>query len=82
MNYHMTIVSIALHPPGVNPVYGEEVTRISLANEGGGYFFELSQVKDQGEQTLRLQHQELAALAAAGQRMLEQLVGGNDHGDA
>lgn len=38
-----TITTVVIHPPDVNPCYGEQVIRLSMVDEAGGCFFELSQ---------------------------------------
>lgn len=72
MKQTMTITAMALHPPGVNPIYGENVTHIALANEGAGYFFEITQIGPEKEQQLRLDPGELLMLAGFAQQMLKQ----------
>ncbi len=42
----MTITEIAIHPETSNPVFGEMVTKVCLADGGGGMFFKI--VQDDG----------------------------------
>jgi len=47
--YIQTVLTIAVHPKGVNPVFGEGVTHVSLNDEAGGYFVELRQSDETAE---------------------------------
>ncbi len=49
MKYKQTIITISVHPEGVNPVFGEGSTHISLNDEGGGVFLQMSQSDDNSE---------------------------------
>lgn len=47
--FTQTILSIAVHPVGENPVFGEQSTHVSLNDEAGGLFVELFQCADNSE---------------------------------
>ena len=66
-----TITAMVIHPPNVNPCYGEDVIEIRMVDEAGGAFFELRQ-DDRGP--IRADLEDLRALVAAAQRMLGQEV--------
>lgn len=66
-----TITAMVIHPPDVNPCYGEDVIEISMVDEAGGAFFELRQ-DDRGP--IRADLEDLQALVTAAQRMLGQEV--------
>jgi len=66
-----TITAMVIHPPDVNPCYGEDVIEIRMVDEAGGAFFELRQ-DDRGP--IRADLEDLRALVAAAQRMLGQEV--------
>ena len=64
-----TITAMVIHPPTVNPSYGEDVIEIRMVDETGGAFFELRQ-DDRGP--IRAGLEDLQALVIAAQRMLGQ----------
>lgn len=66
-----TITAMVIHPPDVNPCYGEDVIEIRMVDEVGGAFFELLQ-DDRGP--IRADLEDLQALVIAAQRMLGQEV--------
>lgn len=66
-----TITAMVIHPPNVNPCYGEDVIEIRMVDEAGGAFFELRQ-DDRGP--IRADLEDLEALVVAAQRMLCQEV--------
>lgn len=78
MKYQATITRIALHRKGVNPVYGEGVTYLELADEAAGPFYRVSQITDQNESEVRLDLDELAALHALARSMLQQVEYAHD----
>ena len=49
MKYIQTVITIAVHREGVNPIYGEGVTHVKLQDDAGGYFIELQQSDDDAE---------------------------------
>jgi hypothetical protein len=49
MTYKQTVIAIAVHQPGVNPIFGEGVTHVKLCDDAAGYFIELSQADDDTE---------------------------------
>ena len=72
MTPQLTITSYAIHRPGINPVFGEGVTHVSLADEAAGFFIEVQQIAGNGEQCLRLDADELDMLVVAGKKLLNQ----------
>lgn len=72
MTPQLTITSFAIHRPGINPVFGEGVTHVSLADEAAGFFIEVKQIENHGEQCLRLEWDELDMLVMAGKQLLSQ----------
>jgi hypothetical protein len=49
MTYKTTVIAIAVHQQGVNPIFGEGVTHIKLCDDAAGYFIEVSQADDTTE---------------------------------
>jgi len=49
MKYKQTIITISVHPENVNPIYGEGSTHISINDDGGGIFIQMSQADDNTE---------------------------------
>jgi len=43
MTYLTTITEVAIHPHNVNPIYGDGVLHVNLADEAGGVFITLTQ---------------------------------------
>ena len=68
-----TIMTVAIHKPGQNPDHGEGVNRLTLEDEGGGFFFVLTQpVPDSTRDGIAFDPEELEAIAAAGRMLLDQ----------
>lgn len=78
MKPQLTITSLAIHRPGINPVYGEGVTHVSLADESAGFFLEVKQIEGHGEQSIRLDPDELDLLVVAAKKLLHQAGAGDD----
>lgn len=66
-----TVLAISVHPVGSCPAISEEAIHIALVDEGGGVFFEVSNVGN-AEHPLRASLDELKALADAAARLLNQ----------
>lgn len=72
MAHKQTIIAIAVHPPGDNPIYGETATHVILEDEAAGPFIVLRQSFDgikPGE--VRLDLEELAAVYDAAKRLIQ-----------
>jgi len=39
----ITTTQLTIHPQGVNPIYGDMATQVSLDDEAGGYFVRITQ---------------------------------------
>ncbi len=59
--YMQTITAIAVHPPGLNPVFGAGVITVRLDDEAGGPFV----VMEQDDQQMRVDFEEVEALVQA-----------------
>lgn len=59
--YIHTITAIAVHPPDLNPVFGEGVVTVRLEDEAGGPFV----VLEQDGQKVRVCFEEVKALVQA-----------------
>lgn len=59
--YIQTITAIAVHPPGINPVFGEGCVTVRLEDEAGGPFV----VLEQADQRVRIDFDEVEALVQA-----------------
>lgn len=62
---------MSIYNSTVNPIYGEGVTRLTLTDEAGGGFFELSQSTDYESTKIRLQLDEIAAIYNHASRMMQ-----------
>lgn len=70
--YHKTVMTVAIHPSGVNPTcphYDDQVITISLQDEGGGAFIEL----EQGDNTIRIDPDELGVIVAEARALVAQV---------
>lgn len=65
MKYTTTITSIAVHPEGSSPIYGDSLITISLADDGDGQYLTLRQ----DENSINLGIKELAMLVNAANRL-------------
>jgi hypothetical protein len=61
----LTVTEISIHPEHENPIFGNEVTKVQLADEGAGYFFTISQSTEAGLNEIRMDFKELDYLVAA-----------------
>lgn len=71
MEFKQTLIGIAVHPAGENPIYGEASTHVILDDEAAGPFIVLRQMFDgitPGE--VRLDSDELAAVYEAAKRLI------------
>ena len=62
-----TIMKVAIHPKGKNPVYAEGVLYLELVDEGAGAFLELSQ----GENKVAIDPEEVEVIAAAAKQLMQ-----------
>lgn len=62
-----TVMKVAIHQPGINPVYGDGVIYIEVVDEAGGAFIELSQ----GENRVQIDPTELDLVVAKAKELLE-----------
>lgn len=73
MKYRTTTLSVAIHPPGENPMFSDAATHVSIEDEGGGPFLVIRQQVDHpraGE--VRLDANELDQVIEAGRQLLTQ----------
>lgn len=67
----LTITEISVHPVTVNPIFGERVTRICLADEGGGPFVKIIQDTGMGIQEIRVDFDEVEYIVKAIEKLKE-----------
>lgn len=69
-----TTLKYSVHLDNENPVYGENATHITLDDEAGGFFFIIEQARSVHHEAgiIRLDPDELEAIAYAGRKLLEQ----------
>lgn len=73
MKYATTILTVAVHREGENPVFGEGNTYVKVDDEAGGPFLVLTQDTDSGvESSIRLDYQEFLAIAEAAKMLMHQ----------
>lgn len=78
MKYKQTILTISVHPVRVNPIFGEGSTHITLNDEGGGVFIEMSQSDDNTENgVIRLDPDEWDEINAAVKTLLNNIPAEN-----
>ena len=65
-----TVTEVSIHPEGTSPVYGEVVTRVTLSDEGGGYFVTISQ-NQEGTGEVKLEYNELGYVLKVASELLE-----------
>ena len=86
MEYATTILKVAIHRTDENPVFGESTTYVKVDDEGGGPFLVITQDKTQfhnkDENELRVEYEELVAIAEAGKMLMHQMYIENAHFDA
>ena len=71
--YISTIMSVSVHNKAVNPIYGEFNVVVRVEDEGGGPFLVLEQsTDDSANQKIRLDYDELLAVAQAAKMLMEQ----------
>lgn len=73
-DYLATIVSIAVHRPGTNPIYGEGVTTVRIEDDAAGPFIVIEQ---DGNETTRngkilLEIDELRAVLREAEKLMQQ----------
>lgn len=66
MSLKTTVMKIAIHPEGQNPVYDDGVLYLELVDEGAGAFLELSQ----GENKVAIDPEEFDVIAAAAKQLM------------
>lgn len=72
-NYVSTIMSVSVHNKAVNPIYGEFNVVVHLEDEGAGPFLVLEQnTDDVANQKIRLDYEELLAVARVAKMLMEQ----------
>lgn len=70
----LTVTEIAVHKEKESPVFGDMVTRVKLADEGGGTFIEIMQDNSNHMNTIRLDFDEIEYVVKA----IEMLRAGYD----
>lgn len=63
-----TITAVSIHREDANPIYGEGVTYVKLADEGAGAFIEIGQTDNERE--LRFDIDELELVAAEARKLI------------
>jgi hypothetical protein len=61
----LTVTEVSLHPQNESPIFGETVTRLRLADEGGGMFVSILQYQQETRNEIRLGFDEVAELVKA-----------------
>ena len=74
IKYQSTILSVAIHRPCDNPIYGECVTTVRVEDEAGGAFIAIRQNERPGvaEGEIWLDSEELELIVNEARRMLLQ----------
>ena len=65
-----TVTEVSIHPERTSPTYGEMVTRVTLSDEGGGYFVTISQ-NQEGTGEVKLEYNELEYVLKVASELLE-----------
>lgn len=71
MTPKVTMTQFAIHREDENPVFGDNVTRVALEDEGGGCFLVLSQVDYNGENKIRIDFSELDVILKTAKELWE-----------
>lgn len=71
MNTKVTMTQFAIHREDENPIFGDNVTRVSLEDEGGGPFLVLSQVDYNGTNKIRVDFSELDVILKTAKELWE-----------
>ena len=66
MTLQITPISVSIHREDTNPIYSEGNILVSIQDEGGGYFFQLSQDTDK----INIELDELKKCIAAAEFLL------------
>jgi len=60
----ITMIKASVHRSKESPIYGEMATHIELTDEGGGEFFEIASLVDEGTGKVRADMDEIDAIIA------------------
>lgn len=77
VNYVSTVTEVTIHPLGESPVLGDNCTRLRLADEAGGLFFELSQDQGPSISAVRIDPEELPVITQAAATLMQQAAAHN-----
>lgn len=62
----MTALEVAIHPEGVNPIFGESSTRVKMGDDGAGSYIIIRQHTEEfGDNEIRLDFDEVESLFEA-----------------
>lgn len=81
--YLVTVIAASIHRPSENPIFGEGVTHVTIADEGAGAFLRLCQFDESqrsGEVVIDID--ELDLIRDVGRKMIEELPGEKEWSDA
>ena len=70
MKYESTILKVAIHSERENPIFGDGNIYISVEDEAGGPFLIIEQ--DTEERGIRIEYEELLAVADASKMLMNQ----------
>ena len=73
VKFKQTITSITVHHPDSSPIFGEQITRVSIDDDAGGWFIKLEQDTDMGgSQVIRIDPDEFEEISKAVSKLLKQ----------
>jgi len=81
--YLATVIAASIHRPSENPIFGEGVTHVTIADEGAGAFLRLCQFDESqrsGEVVIDID--ELDLIRDVGRKMIEEFPGEKEWSDA
>ena len=80
--HQATVIAVSIHRPSENPIFGEGVTHVTVADEGAGAFLRLCQFDESqkpGEVVIDID--ELDLIRDIGRKMIEELPGEKEWSD-
>lgn len=69
---NVTTLKVSLHRPSDNPIFGDDVTHMSIEDEAAGPFFVLSQSTPVQFNEVRLSLDEIEKIAEVAREMMKQ----------
>ena len=68
--YLTTPISVAVHLKAHSPIFGDQVTTVTVDDEAGGPFLVIKQSTDSGMAELRMDMEELEAVVVAARSLI------------